>query len=304
MDTWDYPHPVRYRSLNLAGQDLRMAYMDVSPEPGQKGPEAGAVVLMHGKNFFGGYWEDTIAALTDAGYRVVVPDQVGFGKSSKPELPYSFHRLAHQTKQLLDQLEVERAAVVGHSMGGMLATRFALMYPETTTHLVLENPIGLEDYRSKVPWVSTESIYQSILDKTEQGIRQDFQSYFVDWKPEYDRFVEVHYRWTLSGEYPRLARASALTAQMIYTQPVVHQFDQVKPPTLLVVGQEDRTALGKGRVSDEVAKTLGQYPKLGRQAAETIPHSTLVELDGVGHIPHVAATQRFHKAILRFLREN
>jgi len=301
METWDYPHEVHYLSLTIQGHDVRMGYMDVSAETFDARPNGRAVVLMHGKNFYGAYWEDTIEALGAAGYRVVVPDQVGFGKSSKADLHYSFHLLAHNTKQLLDELGIEKTAVLGHSMGGMLATRFALTYPGTTTHLILENPIGLEDYRLAVPWVPTEKIYRSVLAKTEAGIRQDIQSYFVKWQADYERFVQVHYRWTLSGEYPRLAWVSALTAQMIYEQPVAHEFGLLKPPALLVIGQEDRTALGKSRVSDEVAAGLGQYPQLGRRTAQLIPHAELVELKGIGHLPHITARKEFHESLLDFL---
>ena len=114
-------------------------------------PNGSAVVLFHGKNFPGAYWQDTIRFLSQNGFRVVVPDQIGFGKSSKPDIHYSFHLLAAITKQLLDRLDLKQVAVSGHSMGGMLATRFALMYPETVTHLILEDPIGLEDYRVSCP---------------------------------------------------------------------------------------------------------------------------------------------------------
>lgn len=149
----------------------------------------------------------------------------------------------------------------------------------------------------------TEQIYQSILKKTEDGIRRDLQSYFVDWKPEYERLVEVHYRWTLGGEYPRLAWASALTAQMIYEQPIVHELERLKAPALLVIGQEDRTALGKDRASKKAAATLGQHPQLGQRAAKAIPQANLVELDAVGHLPHLEAEEKFHQALLDFLRE-
>jgi len=52
----------------------------------------------------------------------------------------------------------------------------------------------------------------------------------------------------------------------------------IKTPTLLVIGQEDRTTLGRGTVSEEVLRTLGQYPQLGKEAARDIPGSRLVEL--------------------------
>ena len=142
--------------------------MDVQPQGGGNGK---TVLLLHGKNFFGAYWRDAIEFLTKNGYRVIVPDQIGFGKSSKPNIHYSIHGLATNIKKLLDTLGVKEVAVIGHSMGGMLATRFALMYPETATRLVLENPIGLEDYRRFVPYVSVDEQYRNELNATPENIR-------------------------------------------------------------------------------------------------------------------------------------
>ncbi len=126
LEGYAYPAPVQFLPLTLQGQDVRMAYMDVPPSGKSNGR---TVLLLHGKNFFGAYWRDTLRALSEAGYRVVVPDQVGFGKSSKPAIDYSFHTLAHNTKQLLDTLGIQMVVVVGHSMGGMVATRFARLSP-------------------------------------------------------------------------------------------------------------------------------------------------------------------------------
>lgn len=94
--------------------------------------------------------------------------QIGFGKSSKPsQYQYSFHQLVQNTKQILDELKIDKEInVLGHSMGGMLATRFALMYPETTEKLILENPIGLEDYKTLTPYVSVDKMYQNELKQT------------------------------------------------------------------------------------------------------------------------------------------
>ena len=62
---------------------------------------------------------------------------------------------------LLDSLDIDEVTVAGHSMGGMVATWFALMYPDRTSHLILENPIGLEDYRKKTSWVPADSLYKN-----------------------------------------------------------------------------------------------------------------------------------------------
>ena len=72
-------------------------------------------------------------------------------------------------------------------------------------------------------------------------------------------------------------------------------------PTLLVIGQADRTTLGRGRVSDETLARLGRFPTLGRRARDAIPGAQLVEIDGVGHVPHLESPDRFHEPVLRFL---
>ncbi len=300
LEGYPYPHPVQFHPVTYFSEDLRMAYMDVPPSSTANGRTA---VLLHGANFFGAYWHQTITALTAAGYRVIVPDQIGFGKSSKPVIPYSFHWLATNTKSLLDALEIERVSVVAHSMGGMLATRFTLMYPKAVERLALANPIGLEDYRVKVPWVRTEKIYQALLQRTVENIRAYHQSYYVKWEAEYDEYVMVHARMQASAQFPQFARVRAEIAQMIYEQPVVYEFPLLRTPTLLIIGQQDRTALGKARVSPQVRATLGQYPKLGRQAHAVIIGSQLLEWDDVGHAPPLEAPERFHAALLGFLND-
>ena len=134
-----YPFPLKFITLTIEQQQAKMAYMDV---PSAK-PNGKSVVLLHGKNFNGFYWKEVIQFLTDAGFRVVVPDQIGWGQSDKPNIHYSFHLLAANTKKLLDSLNIQQTHLIAHSMGGMLATRFALMYPQAVQKLIYENPIGL-----------------------------------------------------------------------------------------------------------------------------------------------------------------
>ncbi|MEI6305215.1 MAG: alpha/beta hydrolase [Deltaproteobacteria bacterium] len=300
LEEYGYPYPVNYLPLMAEGQDFRMAYMDVQPVAGGNGK---TVLLLHGKNFSGVYWKDTITILVSNGYRVVVPDQIGFGKSSKPNLHYSFHSLAANTKKLLDKLNVKEVTVVGHSMGGMLATRFALLYPETASRLVLENPIGLEDYRQFVPYVSVDDQYQSELKVTAESIRNYHKTYFVNWLPEYGEYAELAVRQRLGGEYPRLAMSSALTYEMIYEQPVRHEFHNIRAKTLLVIGQADRTVVGKARVKKNLLSQVGQYPELGRRTSKLIPGAKLLEIANIGHIPHMELKGTFHEALLNFIKE-
>jgi len=297
----DYPYPVKYLPLRLEGQPVRMAYMDVPAS----GPGNGrTVLLLHGKNFFGAYWRETIKALAAKGFRVVVPDQVGFGKSDKPNIHYSFHQLARNTHRLLDTLGVRQAVVVGHSMGGMLATRFALLYPQQTAQLVLENPIGLEDYRVGVPFQSVDEAEATELKSTEASIRKYHATYYPHGYPAaHDQWLLPLAAQTRHPDFPLVARANALTFDMIYQQPVCYEFSRLTVPTLLIIGQDDRTVVGKGLIKDPaVLARMGQYPLLGQRTAAQIKGAKLVPLKGIGHIPHLEAPAAFQAALLGFLR--
>lgn len=296
LENVPYAFPVKYYSVHTEGQDLRMAYMDVAPVQRTNGR---TVVLFHGKNFGGYYWTNVIKALTERGFRVIVPDQVGFGKSSKAFIHYSFHQMAIWNKALLDSLGIQKANILGHSMGGMLATRFALMYPQSTEKLLLENPIGLEDYREIVPYVTTEEQYKTELKSTAETVRKYYQSsYFTQWKPEYEELVRIAGGVTFSADFPRWAKVAALTFTMIYEQPVVYEFPYLKVPTVLFIGKEDKTIVGKGLLSPEQQALYGQYRVLGKQTAAKIPGAKLVEFEGCGHIPHLEVPTEFLIALL------
>ncbi len=301
LEGFEYPYPVKTFTFTSQDQPLEMAYLDVAP----LAPNGRTVVLLHGKNFCAATWDATIAALTHAGYRVIAPDQIGFCKSSKPpRYQYSFAQLAGNTADLLKQLDIERATIVGHSMGGMLAARFALQYPQATERLVLVNPIGLEDWKAEgVPWRSVDAWFAREQKTSFDSIR-DYQRtayYGGDWKPAYETWVQM-----LGGMYAgdggkAVAWSQALTSDMVFNQPVVYELPRISARTTLLIGQKDRTAIGKDLAPPDVAKRLGDYPALGKRAAAAIPGATLVEFADLGHSPQVEAPARFNAALLSAL---
>jgi pimeloyl-ACP methyl ester carboxylesterase len=296
----DYPYPVHYFDLTVENQPLRMAYMDVAPSGTANGK---TVVLFHGKSFSGDYWARTIAKLAADGYRVVVPDQLGFGKSAKPDIRYNFDLLARNTKMLLDSLGVTRAAIVGHSLGGMLAVYFARDYPEMTAVLALENPIGLEDYRSAIPPQPSETLFKTEMAQTPESFRAFMQAFFVGWPPTAQHYVDIFSRVLLSPEYPRWARASALTYEMMYEEPNRQEYHLLKMPVLLVIGQSDRSVFFRRYASPEAIKPLGNWPELGRQAVKDLPDGKLVEIAGAGHVSHIEKFDEFEAALDGFLAD-
>ena len=300
LENYNYAYPVNYITLNLQRQVLKMAYMDVQPQK----PNGHTMLLLHGKNFCGAYWGETAKVLAGKGYRVIIPDQIGFGKSSKPEmLQYTFQQLATATKAILDNAGVDKVIVLAHSMGGMVGTRFALLFPDRVEKFILEDPIGLEDWKLKVPYQGVDAWYQQELHQTYDSLRKyELESYYHGtWSPAYDEWLNIYAGWMLSPEYRRVAWNSALTYEMIFTQPVCYEFGGIRAPSLLIVGELDRTALGKNLVPGSVAQTMGNYPELGRVTAAKIPDCRLVEMPGVGHVPHVEVFDQFIKTVQDFL---
>jgi pimeloyl-ACP methyl ester carboxylesterase len=154
-----------------------------------------------------------------------------------------------------------------------------------------------------VPFVTVDQLYERELKTSFDSIKkyQLVTYYGGEWKPKYDRWVKM-----LAGMYAGdggklVAWNQALTSDMIFSQPVVHELELISVPTLLMIGQKDTTAIGKDRAPPEMAKALGNYPELGRLAHQRIKGSVLVPFADLGHSPQVQDPARFNKALLETL---
>ena len=280
-----YPYPVHFLELNRFQQDIRMAYMDVPPSGRANGQ---TVFIQHGMNFYSEAYTPTIKALSAAGFRVIAVDRIGYGKSTKPILPYSFNFVAANMKSLLDELEIDEVAIVGHSMGGMTVSRFAMVYPDITTHVVMINQIGLTDQRQSRPWRDPftgggTTTYQSIL--------RGHQNYFpLRWPPEHLEFVRRQFGQTMSGEWNRVAQVRRLQGQMLYDDPVVYDWQHIASKALVIGGEED------GLVDD--------FPTLAHNVNNELQNSTILLYPDVGHAPQIEIPDLFHDDLIRFLKSD
>jgi pimeloyl-ACP methyl ester carboxylesterase len=290
-----YPYPSTYLPITLYGQDLRMAFMDVPPGGT---PNGHTVVLLHGNNFAGFYFGGPIDALRKAGFRVIVPDQIGYGRSSKPIMPYTFADMARNTRLVLQSLKIDRVMVVGHSMGGMLAARFATQYPGMVERLVLYNPIGLIDGRFDRPLEAADETYKRTLTATYQTVRGSLMRYVAHnpaaWTAEFESYAKIRYSWTLSAEWPRLAMVQTLLGQLQYLDPVVDDWAHIKAPTLVFGGAEDMLP-GSSAVFKERMKYISETIPGGKARLQLIP--------GLGHVPHMEAPEKTLPPLVAFLQE-
>jgi pimeloyl-ACP methyl ester carboxylesterase len=299
LEGFAYPYPVSLLPLNNDGEQVRMAYMDVAPAQ----PNGRTVLLLHGRNFPSSYWSPIIKILNDAGYRVVAPDQVGFGKSSKPLGDLHFDTLARNTIALLDHLQIAKADIVAHSLGGMLGVRIARAYPDRVSHLLLAAPIGLEDYRFYVPPTPTEKIIENEDKLTAEGYRKQLETnYSLKLPPDQvTPFIYARFNIKRSAEYPRWLRAFVNSAQMIYREPVVHEIPLINQPTLFIMGADDHNAPGKPNAPEALRPKMGQNAELARALAARMPDARAEVIANTGHLVFLEAPAKFNELMLGFL---
>jgi pimeloyl-ACP methyl ester carboxylesterase len=271
LEGFPYPYPVNLMPLVNDGEQLRMAYMDVAPAQ----PNGRTAVLLHGRNFPSSYWEPVIKKLADAGFRVIVPDQIGFGKSSKPAGELHFDTLARNTVALLDHLHIAKADIVAHSMGGMLAV------PPTPTEKMLENEDKLtaEDYRKQLQL-----------------------NYAVKLPPEQmTPFIDARFNIKNSAEYPRWLRAFVSSGVMIYREPVASEIPLVTQPTLFIMGADDHNAPGKANAPEALRGKMGQNAALAKSFAALMPDAHAEVIPNAGHLVFLEAPAKYDELLLGFL---
>ena len=294
-DECPYPYPTSYLDINVYTQDVRIAYMDVAP---LGTPNGHTVLLLHGNNFAGFYFKPVIDGLIAAGFRVIVPDQIGYGRSSKPIAPFNFNSQARNTSLILQHLKIDKVMVVGHSMGGMLAARFATQYPKQVERVVLYNPIGLTDGRYERPQQPIEEAYKQTLSSDYQSIRSGLARYVAHnpkaWNQDFETYTRNRNSWTLGADLPRHAKVQALIGQMLYADPVVYDWAHIQVPTLAFGGADDML-LG----------TAAAFQERMAHIAKTVPNGNghLLLLPGLGHVPHLEAPEKVLPPLVAFLKE-
>ena len=154
-----------------------------------------------------------------------------------------------------------------------------------------------------MPSLGVDQWYERELKLSAERVREYERTTYYNgqWKPEYEVWVQM-----LAGMYrgkgkELVAWNSALIYDMIYTQPVVHEFPLIKTPTFLLMGLKDTTAIGKDAAPADVRPTLGNYKVLAEATRKAIPGSVLVTFPEMGHAPQMQDPVQFHKALLKGL---
>jgi pimeloyl-ACP methyl ester carboxylesterase len=270
--------------------DLDVAYVDVGSGP--------LVVLVHGLGEHLGYWDGNLPGLVEGGARVVALDLPGFGRSSKPAEGYGIAWQAAAVRGLLDAIAPgEPAVLVGHSMGGQIATRFALTWPERVRALVLVAPAGIERFGpGEAAWLKNVSTPKAFADKDEDELRAHYRrNVFHAWGPAAERHLAERVRLRAAPGFDAYIHAVVRMIHAMVDEPVADELHRVQAPVTVLFGERDglipNTLVHGGAPADVAA-----------QARRLMPAARVDLLPDVGHMVQIEAPERTNRAILDAVR--
>lgn len=249
------------------------------------------VVLIHGLGGSAENWMHNIAALAEH-HRVYAPDLVGFGRSDKPRASYSLSYLARFVNDFMVTQSIERASLVGLSLGGGVALQFALQFPSKLEKLVLASSAGLGRELTIILRLPTLPLVGEILTRpSRKGVAQFLRACAYDPGMVTDELVEMSYQITSlpGGQRTYLATLRALAnirgERPAVFLPIVNSLSAITAPTLIVWGQQDSIL--------PVAHA--------RIAERGLPNARLHILDPCGHLPPLERPAKFNALVLKFL---
>ncbi len=241
-------------------------------------PAKPTVILLHGLGAQAESWNFTIPALA-ASYHVIAPDQVGFGKSDKPFLKYRVGTLVDFLDKFMAELKIEKATLVGNSMGGWVSALMAVKYPNRVEKIVLADSAGI------LPAVVDEKQIYQLNNSTRDEIRANLKLIFASPALQnnealVDQFftqrVAANDGYTINSIIESIKRREDFLNDRL---------GEIKKPTLIVWGKEDKLL----PLADATTFNKG------------IAGSELVIFDGCGHVPQFEKAVDFNKAVIAFL---
>ncbi len=281
------PLPVQHATVN--GVDV--AWMD----SGEQGQPDVPVVLLHGLSSSMGYWSHNLPELA-RGRRILALDLPGHGASGRPDAAYTPPWFADIVVGFLDEVGVDRAVLVGHSMGGQIALTVALTHPDRVDRLVLAAPAGLETFQpGATAWMKQYWHEGRALEATEDALRITFETMvFNHMDTHAERLLEERVRTRDTPTFRGTSVAVSRSVAGMLDHPVADRLGGILTPTLIVYGTDDR-------MIPNPVFTGGRTRRIAEQGRDAIPGAELVMLQGAGHTVMHDDPRGFNDAVLAFL---
>ncbi|MCA9655192.1 MAG: alpha/beta hydrolase [Myxococcales bacterium] len=287
FDDLQYPDPVSdVRTVQVGS--VEVGYTD-------SGQGEQTLVLIHGLGSYLPVWKNNIPALAKD-YRVIAIDLPGYGKSAKSnDFAYSMEFFAMVVQGVIEQLELGRPVLVGHSMGGQIAITHALRYPGRARALVLTSPAGLETFEDgEAKWLADAVDDDFTCKASPEAIHVRHAGNFYR-MPTDARFMAEDRVSVIGGpEFPEYCRAVSRSVRAMLDEPVYDQLPEIEVPTLVLFGKADA-------LIPNPFLHGGGTERLARRTVKRIPNAELVMLRKAGHIAQFEQFDAWNEAVLSFL---
>jgi pimeloyl-ACP methyl ester carboxylesterase len=281
--------PLPLRHIEVSGVDV--AYVDSDPSAGDEIP----IVFVHGLSSYIGFWEHQLPHFAEH-RRVLALDLPGYGASGRPDMPCTPPWYADIVSEWMRSLEIDRAVVVGHSMGGQIALTLALSHPDQVDRLVLSAPAGIEQFsRGSADWMRSYWHEGRALGTTEAELRATFTTVVFN-RPDkgVERLLEERVRMGKDPAFRGTSVAVSRSIRGMLDHPVAHRLDEITAPTLLVYGTDDRM------IPNPIFNG-GSTRSVAEAGAAAIPGAQLALIPGAGHTVHHDAPEDFNRLVDDFL---
>lgn len=282
----DLQSPMERKYIDVQG--VKIAYVD-------SGSDKPPLVFIHGLSSYTGFWSKQLDEFTDT-HRVLALDLPGYGASARPDAPCTPPWYSEVVFDWLDALEIDTASLVGHSMGGQIAITMTLDHPERVETLTLSAPAGFETFDGgSARWMKTWWHEGRATHSGEREVRNAFTTAVFNRTDEgVEKLIEERVRL---GKHPAFEGTSVAVSRSIagmFDHPVAHRLGEVRVPTLIVFGTQDRM------IPNPIFNG-GRTKQIAEQGHRAIPHSQLVLIPGAGHTVHHDAPDDFNAALKSFL---
>ncbi len=286
QDTLAYNYNVK--KLNL-GDSLEIAYVEM-------GTGKQTLVFIHGLASYLPAWQYNLDTLSSK-YRCIAIDLPGYGKSSKGKFSYSMSFFAQTLNALMQKLSIEKATLVGHSMGGQIAMTFALKYPEKVEKLVLIAPAGLETFKpEQAQLLENFTTPEQIKNTPDQKIRSNLEVNFSKMPTSAEFMITDRVKMKTDSDFNNFSQAVSKSVKGMLSEPVFDRLTQIKVPTLIVFGEEDKLIPNKFFNAQLTTQQVGEIGK------EKISNAQLQIIKNAGHMVQFEKPKEVNQYIFDFMK--
>ncbi|MCX7876827.1 MAG: alpha/beta hydrolase [Melioribacteraceae bacterium] len=252
------------------------------------------IVFIHGLGSYSPAWQKNIEKLKEK-FRCIAVDLPGYGKSSKEIHSGKMEFYADVVKELLDKLNIEKASIAGHSMGGQIGIVMALKYPDKVKSLILAAPAGFESFTAgQKQWFRDVMTVELVKLTNTQTIRANVVSNFYNMPDDAEFMITDRIAMRGAKDFENYCYTVVRSVNGMVDQPVIDFLEKVKHPTLILFGENDNLIpnpfLNPGKTED--------IAKIG---AEKITNSKLVMIPECGHFLQFEKPEIFNQAVIDFL---